>query len=186
MRRLWAVGLTFIFMVFLASALHAQTEKPSYVGVAMCKACHNTTKSGKQYAIWDSSAHSKAYEVLASAEAKALGKKMGIDDPQKSDKCLSCHTTGFGAPASLKGPKLTQEEGVSCEACHGPGSEYRSMKVMRGLWDGSIKPESVGLTLPKADTCERCHNEKSPTFKGFKFEEMVKKIAHPVPGGRPK
>ena len=27
----------------------------------------------------------------------------------------------------------------------------------------------------------QCHNDKSPTFKGFVYAEMYKKIAHPIP-----
>lgn len=188
MKKAWMSGLIVVLATSLATTAHSQTKeaKPAkYVGVAMCKACHNTTKSGKQFSIWQESAHAKAYETLASDEAKAIAKKMGIEDPQKSEKCLQCHTTGFGVDAKLKGPKLTLEEGVSCEACHGPGSNYRSMRVMKELWAGKVKPESVGLVMPDEKTCTGCHNEKSPTFKGFKYEEMVKKIAHPVPGGRP-
>ncbi len=188
MKRIWIVGLALFVAAAYTTTLEAQTKpKPAkYVGVALCKACHNTTKSGKQYTVWQKSAHAKAYETLASDKAKEFAKKRGIDDPQKSPECLQCHTTGFGVDAKLKGPKLTLEEGVSCEACHGPGSNYRKMRVMKDLWAGKIKPESVGLTLPDEKTCIQCHNKKSPSYKPFKFEEMFKKIAHPVPGGRPK
>ena len=31
--------------------------------------------------------------------------------------------------------------------------------------------------------CKTCHNEKSPTFKEFKFKEQWDSIKHPVPKG---
>jgi hypothetical protein len=35
--------------------------------------------------------------------------------------------------------------------------------------------------MPTAETCHGCHNEESPTFKDFNFEERVAQIAHPYP-----
>jgi len=73
------------------------------------------------------------------------------------------------------------EEGVSCEACHGPGSQYKSLKVMKDIAAGTVKGADVGLATPDKTLCVKCHNTKSPTFKEFKFEEAAKKIAHPLP-----
>ena len=65
---------------------------------------------------------------IATAEAKDVAVKMGIKgDPQQVKECLSCHVTAYGASADIRG-KLTNEEGVSCEACHGAGSKYKKMK----------------------------------------------------------
>ena len=38
-----------------------------------------------------------------------------------------------------------------------------------------------GLIIPDEALCKTCHNEKSPTFKGFNYAEMNAKIAHPNP-----
>ena len=69
------------------------------------------------------------------------------------------------------------EEGVGCEACHGPGSLYKSRKIMKDK-EASMK---VGLIIPDEKTCIKCHNEESPTFKEFKYAEMLEKVAHPYP-----
>lgn len=165
---------------------NAQEKVFKYEGAASCKMCHMTPKSGAAYKIWQASKHAKAYATLASEEAKAIGKKLGIADPQKSEKCLSCHVTAAGVDAKLLGPKYSIEEGVGCESCHGPGSEYKSKKVMDGLFAKTIEPASVGLILPTEENCKKCHNDKSPTFKGFDFEKMKAQIAHPVPKGEKK
>jgi len=172
---------SFMFVVSVFGQEKKMAKEFSYVGVKTCKMCHMSKKSGAAYKVWQKTKHSQAYAELASEKAKEIAKKKGIKDPQKADECLACHVTGFGVAAKLKGPKLTLEEGVSCEACHGPGSAYKSKKVMKELYEHKVKPETVGLTLPTKETCAACHNKKSPTYKEFDFEKRVKEIAHPVP-----
>lgn len=170
-------------LVFLAQG-PAGAADHVYQGATKCKMCHHTKAQGEQYPIWQASPHAKAYETLASDKAKAIGKKLGIADPQKDDKCLGCHVTGHGAKADLLGPKYDATEGVTCESCHGAGGDYDKKSTMEGVMKGTIKPETVGLTLPDAKTCEGCHNDKSPTFTSFDFDKMKAKIAHPIPAER--
>ena len=171
-----------VFILFLFQVTFAQDF--NYIGVKKCATCHKPAKIGNQFGIWSEGSHAKAFEVLKSEEAKKVATKMGIADPATDAKCLKCHVTGFAAPAANKEATLTQEEGVSCEACHGPGSGYKSMKVMKQLVAGEVEPASVGL-IAGADNfkaqCVKCHNEESPTYKPFVYEESVKKIAHPMP-----
>lgn len=148
-----------------------------YVGANECQPCHSSEEIGDQYRIWNKSKHADAYSVLASPKAIKIGKERGIDNPQESDSCLECHITGFGHPQSEKDSSFNQSEGVGCEACHGPGSDYRAMEIMRDR-DKAIK---AGLAIPNEQTCVACHNENSPTYKEFKYDNFLKKIAHPVP-----
>ncbi len=152
-------------------------EKPSYVGAVKCKPCHNTTKSGKQYSIWAGNPHAKAYETLLSDHSQEVAKEMDIADPTKSETCLKCHVTAYSAPAEQKAATYKMEEGVSCEACHGPGEFYKSMKVMKSRELALEK----GMIIPDEALCQSCHNPESPTYKEFKFAEAVKQIAHPTP-----
>ena len=62
--------------------------------------------------------------------------------------------------------------GVECEACQGPGSDYKSMTIMKSR----EKSTAAGLILPTEKTCTACHNSKSPHFKSFNYAEMVKKV----------
>jgi hypothetical protein len=156
-------------------------QGPKYVGVKKCKMCHSSKKSGAQFKVWQKTKHAEAYKTLATPKAKEIAKKKGIADPQKAPECLKCHVTGYNAPAAQKAKTLTMEEGVSCEACHGPGSKYKSMKVMKDLYAGKADPAKYGLVMPDEKTCKKCHNSESPTFKPFNFAERVKEIAHPVP-----
>lgn len=156
-----------------------------FIGVKKCKMCHKKEKKGFQYEIWLESAHSKAYETLATAEAMELGKKNGVSDPQKDSKCLRCHTTGHDAPSALKGKKYDLSEGVGCESCHGAGGDYYKSKVMKGIRNGTIEAKSVGLIIPNEETCRECHNAQGPmpVKEEFNFKKMWAKIAHPIPEG---
>jgi len=148
-----------------------------YVGSNKCKMCHKTEKQGKQYSIWEESAHAKAYLTLAGEETKAVAAKLEIEDPQQSDQCLICHVTALSVADSLKDKTFSIEEGVGCEACHGPGSDYKKMSIMKDR----EKSIAAGLLLPDEGTCLSCHNEESPTYKEFNYEERLAQIAHPVP-----
>ena len=171
-----------VAVLYLMGTTIAGEEVFKYVGVQKCKMCHKTAKSGDQYDKWQQSKHAKAYETLATAEAKAVAKKIGLaGDPQQAKECLVCHTTAFDAPVDQKMETLTLTEGVSCEACHGPGSGYKSMKVMKAIYAGTDKGEAYGLIAPTKEVCVTCHNTKSPTFKEFDFDKAIKIIAHPVP-----
>jgi hypothetical protein len=164
--------LTALTMVF------AQADKQAkYIGTGKCKICHKLAKYGNQHDVWEKSAHAKAYATLACEKSLKIAKEMNIENPQKSEQCLSCHVTAFEAADSLKEASYTMEEGVGCEQCHGPGSKYKTMAIMKDR----EKSIANGLILPDEKTCLECHNEKSPTYKPFKYEEMFKKIEHPGP-----
>ncbi len=178
MKKVFTLGM--VFMV-LALFSFAQAGDFQYIGVKKCKTCHNSKKSGAQFKIWMGTKHAKAYETLATAEAKEIAKKKGIEDPQKSDQCLKCHVTGYGQPKEKFAASFKMEEGVGCEACHGPGSKYKSMKVMKDIYAGKVKGAEYGLVMPDEKHCTTCHNEESPTYKKFDFKTFWAKIAHPVP-----
>jgi len=178
MRKVSMIVMAFGLLIFMLSSIAvAEESDPQYVGSAKCKICHKAEKRGAQYTKWEESKHSKAYEVLASEEAVTAGKEMGVDNPQSSDKCLRCHVTAFGAAAELKAESFDQTEGIGCEACHGPGSRYKSLKIMKDH-EAAL---AAGLIIPIEESCIGCHNEESPTYKEFKFEEFWKMIAHPIP-----
>ena len=152
---------------------------PHYIGSDKCaRMCHKGEKKGRQYEIWQESKHAGAFKTLGNDQSREIAQKKGLGDPQKAPECLKCHVTAFDAKKELVDSTCTYEEGVGCEACHGPGSEYRKLSTMKnhelavaaGLWE---QTEAV---------CVKCHNEESPTYKPFNFEEDVKKDAHPIPG----
>ena len=178
------VSIACLFLLACSLLAHAQDANAGHeiIGAPNCKTCHKA-KTGDQWAIWTESAHARAFETLASAAAGKIAADRGIGDPQQAEACLACHTTrvflGVDAVVSEKG-KYADDEGVGCEACHGPGSDYKPGSVMKD----PVAARAAGLVMDRSEAaCTRCHNETSPTFEPFDFEQRWAEIAHPVPGG---
>ena len=172
-------ALLAIFVLVLAISVFGQNAQ--YIGSEKCKMCHMRKAKGDAYGVWKASKHAQAFATLATEEAKAVAKKAGIEDPQKSPKCLKCHVTAAEAPATAKAATFAQTEGVGCEVCHGPGSLYKDMKVMKALTAGTQDAKAVAYVRGDKASCVKCHNPESPTYKPFKADEMFKQIAHNMP-----
>lgn len=135
---------------FVVGVSLAQAESPTYIRAEKCgKLCHKV-----EYTSWLTTKHAKAFGNLPAAD-------------QAKKECISCHITG--------GTK--DLPGVQCEACHGPGSEYKSLQIMKSR----EKSLAAGLVIPTEKVCLTCHNSKSPHFKGFKFAEMAAKVHEKKP-----
>ncbi len=173
-------------------AVAAAEVKHKYLGVGKCaKLCHKTAKQGNQLGLWEKTKHAEAFKTLQTAAAKEAGKKVGVDEPEKSPKCLKCHATAYDVAAEWKAEGFSVEDGVQCESCHGPGEDYKTKEIMKD----KAKAMSLGLVIGDEKTCLGCHNDTSPTWKadryttkdgkkvGFDYEQMWPKIAHPRPKG---
>jgi len=165
------------------------TAKPNrYIGAAKCKNCHSFEAAGDQYGAWEKSKHSTAWRRLAEAPAKEAAAKLGIDDPQKSERCLKCHTTAFDAPKERIKKGFDMEQGVQCETCHGPGEQHMKARFAAAAMEEEPEegvvakyvriPTDEMIFSPPMKTCLGCHNDESPSFKPFCFYERVPEIRH--------
>lgn len=175
------VGFIGISGLLVLTAADAGEEQRTFIGATKCKTCHKKEAVGEQFKHWLESEHAKAYETLAGEEALAIAKEKGIGNPQETDACLKCHVTGHGVAAEFLGKKYAVTDGVGCESCHGAGGDYYKKKTMRAITAGKEDGAALGLVIPDEKVCLVCHNDESPSFEGFDFEEMAKKIAHPIP-----
>jgi hypothetical protein len=149
----FALLLSFSAIADDAAKSEAKEEKAAkkekvheYIGAGKCKICHKP-----EFESWEKTVHANAFELLS-------------DEEKKNEECIGCHVTGTTA----KGEVLT---GVQCEACHGAGADYKKKSIMEDL---KLATEN-GLIIPDEETCVKCHNKKSPTFKEFDFEKFVNK-----------
>ncbi|MFO7654864.1 MAG: cytochrome c family protein [Candidatus Krumholzibacteriia bacterium] len=177
-------ALAGLLLVRPAPPVAAQDDhEPMLVGAPRCKMCHGQS-TGDQWSVWEDSAHARAWEALATPQARAIAEERGLADAQQAPECLRCHaTTAFLGEGCELAPNNSYalSEGVGCEACHGPGSKYMVMSVMRNR----ARAIENGLWLNGgAEHCQKCHNEQSPTFEGFDHAEFWARIAHPIPDGR--
>ena len=161
-------------------------KEPVYVGSRACAACHSGKAIGNQYGRWLHSKHSAAYAALARPESKQIVSISGLRQaPQEAAICLGCHATAYNAEAWEKDDGFRTEEGVQCEACHGPGSEYMSAAVMRNPQEAM----KAGLRMPDQRFCMGCHVEKGSHVAALKspkldMKKAMEQIAHAMPKSR--
>ena len=180
-----SIGILFFFIFSFFCDVQDAVAGHEIVGTPKCKTCHKK-KTGDQWKIWSDSAHARAFETLASEESRKIATEKGLGDPQQEENCLKCHVTRLSLGAEVlinEKAKYSDNEGVGCESCHGPGSDYKAKKIMK---DPEAARAAGLIMIDTEDGCTQCHNEESPTFREFDFDKRMAEIAHPVPGGEKK
>lgn len=122
----------------------------TYVGAERCGECHT-----KQYEVWKSTHHAKAYNALVEV------------NEQFNPECIVCHTTGYRQKGGFF--RVTDAEklaNVQCEVCHGRGRPEHFL------------PDNPAPTEPfNSDTCKVCHTrDQSPDFD---YETAIKEVCAP-------
>ncbi len=166
--------VTLVLLSVFVLALSLVGQNFTYVGAAKCAVCHKTEKQGRQYPIWQETKHSQSISALSSPQAAEVAKQANVQNPAESPDCLKCHAPLYEKAAELKA------EGVTCEICHGPGSEYKKLSIMKdqalSKQNGLIVYESPEAVKKQCLTChENAHG------KSFDFAAAVEKIKHNMP-----
>lgn len=149
-----------------------------FVGQDTCIKCHKNSRKGEKK--WHLSKHALSYVSLIKPESKEILRLSGIDsDPFSSPICLKCHTTASGTEVWERDEGFLFEDGIQCESCHGPGSEYIDPKIMSNRRE-ALK---AGLIIPDKSSCITCHIEKGShdvvlKNRKFDFKEFYKEIDH--------
>ena len=95
-----------------------------------------------------------AFGLITSSHAYAQNKEVG------ADKCAKmCHKVEFQSWSETPHAKL-EAKGATCETCHGPGSAYMTLSVMKD----PAKAKAAGLIAkPDKASCSPCHKAGSVT-----------------------
>ena len=158
-----------------ASAPLPYQSKDQSVGVVNCASgiCHGSVRPYKdstvlqtEYVTWSRvDKHARAYTVLGNALSQRIARNLGIGDPTKAKVCLDCHA--HNVPESLRGERFKLEDGVSCEACHGPAGRWLEGHAEEGATHQSnIDNGLYGLSDPaaRARLCLSCHFGNADRF----------------------
>jgi len=181
-------SILLVLMIAMAQSVSfgaegAGEKHPVYVGVKVCANCHQGDGMGHQFSRWLASKHARAYAVLAKPEAKEIARLSGIPlEPQEAPTCLGCHATGAHVEEWEKDETFSTLDGVQCEKCHGPGSEYMDTTVMMDR-EAAMK---AGLMMPTMQDCMGCHEVKGShvaihQLPKIDIEKAMLEIAHPTP-----
>lgn len=176
--------ITFVILTLLILSSFIFADDPpkfKYIGAEACGKCHKSEGQGRQLIIWKESLHSHAYQTLKSEEAVKIAKDLGYEKtPTELYECLICHASGHDVDSTLLEKGFKIEDGIQCESCHGPGSEYKAIKIMKSR-ELAIQNGLVKVFENTEGFCRDCHNPDSPTFAGFNFETAWSKIQHYIP-----
>jgi len=181
MRYRLSISFSIILCISVCWAGEGLDKHPVYVGARVCATCHQTERMGHQFSKWLVSKHAGAYAVLANPQSRKIAELSGIpQEPQESTMCLGCHATGAHAEAWEKDDSFFVEDGVQCEKCHGPGSEYMDAAIMTDR-DAAVK---AGLMMPTMLDCMGCHQVKGShvaihNLPKLDMEKARRDIAHP-------
>jgi hypothetical protein len=149
--------------------VQATSEPGHYIGVASCgnSGCHGSTLPlqesrvlQNEYFTWlNSDRHAKAYNVLFNDRSARIVRNMHLRRKANEETlCLDCHSTNV--PKSLVSVRVDPEDGVQCEACHGPAGGWRAEHTEAG-WthEQSVARGMIDLRhLPtRASSCLSCH-----------------------------
>jgi predicted CXXCH cytochrome family protein len=109
------------------------TQAQGYAGSQACAMCHKEVHQN-----WVDTRHASAFSSpIFQRDWSKLGSQTS---------CLACHTTGFD-PASGS----YAEEGVACEACHGPFQPTH--------------PQTQMPITPDAELCSTCHKTTTDEWR---------------------
>ncbi len=120
----------------------AEAPAAEYIGHKRCASCHF-----EQFMSWRNTKHSKAFENVPKQY-------------YTNTECLGCHITGYGVPGGYTRDK-PDLVGVTCEACHGPGSRHEAVtKQFEGkeeLTDAERAQITGTIQPPTMNVCADCH-----------------------------
>ncbi|HWW61036.1 MAG TPA: multiheme c-type cytochrome [Thermoanaerobaculia bacterium] len=151
------------------AAQDAPMEPGKYVGASSCAnaGCHGSTLPlnatrirQNEYFTWLSTdRHAQAYNVLFNDLSARILRNMRLRNKAYQESlCLDCHSTNV--PANAVAVRIDPEDGVQCEACHGPASGWRGEHTQAG-WthEQSVARGMIDLrSLPvRAASCDACH-----------------------------
>jgi hypothetical protein len=127
---------------------------PGFVGTALCGGCHPDA-----LAVWKATRHPHAYEAL-----EKKGKQYHLE-------CIKCHVAGWQVPGGVcRVDKTEQRREVTCESCHGPGTQHLA------------KPTKDTIRRPDIQSCTVCHDhENSPHFAFETYLQQIRGPGHGLP-----
>jgi hypothetical protein len=172
-KRFTCLTSAFWLLPFAFCLEQARADGPSYLGAERCLDCHTRPAPRREqdgttdwvtlteaHTWFEIDKHSLAFDVLKDERAEAMGKRLGYDVSQ-DDQCLSCHAGVV--KGHIRPSPRELELGVSCEACHGPSSQY-DLPHTNPNWRAKSSQEKAALgmvdvrdPLQSSAQCLSCH-----------------------------
>ena len=168
----------FVFCV-TACAVAAPVELAKFTGLASCQSslCHGGGVGKDQSGIWATvDFHVRAYAILVTPRSKGITDALHSMTPALNNRCTVCHSPFQPLPDYRVLPAARTDQGVSCEACHGPASTWLrshtrtdytyAQRVASGMTD-------LRGAYGRANTCVACHEYLDPEIAKAGHPELI-------------
>ena len=146
-------------LAIASSGFAAPAAAQDYVGPAKCINCHDHED---EVAWWEREdgpppdGHINALRQMENIDSPAYAAAVGLDASldgvyDLEGSCVTCHATVFKGDANA---------GISCESCHGPGSDYFDSHQEDNSYRDSLTRgmlDVVGNLQGWVEECVRCH-----------------------------
>jgi Cytochrome c554 and c-prime len=151
-------------------------DPPKYTGPGSCasSSCHGGVAPRSDNSVWQNEystwvikdKHAQAYTVLSNPVATRMAKILEL--PTSADtapKCLACHA--LDVPPADRARTFDLADGVSCESCHGPASNWLGPHTTKG-WTHQQSIDA-GMyddrdLIVRSQRCLTCHLGTSEKF----------------------
>jgi hypothetical protein len=162
---------TSLLLLCACGALAQSTTyvSPQYVGPGLCasSSCHGSVQPRSdnripqnEYSIWVlQDKHAKAYNMLSSPLSQRMARNLGMTQkPAEAAECLGCHA--LNVPVAKRARSFDLTDGVSCENCHGPASNWlgphtaRNWKHEQSVAAGMSDAKNL---IKRSEICLSCH-----------------------------
>lgn len=101
---------------------------PGFVGTAGCSSslCHGGAGEKRgQLPTWQRlDHHAKSFATLGTERSARMAQSLSLGDPRTAVRCTECHAPMAAVPTERLAAGVKPEEGISCENCHGPSSNW--------------------------------------------------------------
>jgi hypothetical protein len=138
------------------------------MGVVNCanSLCHGSVQPFKEsnvlqneYVTWSRvDKHARAYKVLFNDQSARIARNLGLGNASEAKICLDCHA--HNVVKAQRGERFKFDDGVSCEACHGPSERWLPKHVEDGAKHaGNLEAGLFPTDDPseRARLCLSCH-----------------------------
>jgi hypothetical protein len=175
--------IVFVTLTCLPSVCFAQTEERpfQFIRTNSCQRCHKEAATRdaevgitervrmREWQIWqEHDKHASAYKVLTEPRSQRMGQLLGKNVLAKETGCVQCHVSNaveelWSPDCFRNGQNLFVQEGVSCQACHGPASAWED-EHDETAWQQKTPAQKAEFgfnaledPVRRASMCASCH-----------------------------
>ena len=136
------------------------------LGIQSCVPCHQQNRGeGDGFSavnLWQAEdPHARAFAVLSDPAAERMTKLLKLKPPTQEPLCIGCHVQPEARSWPANDHRL--DEGVNCEACHGPAEKWldahyrKDWKTMEEVTKVKLGWHDTRGYFNRAQSCVSCH-----------------------------